>query len=84
MDYIWPEIFTDPDILYHPEAGEDERRGAALADTLMGWANCMAGSNPPETFGVVMVKLGEITGCLTSEDASQAAKEWLAERRATP
>ena len=75
-DYIWPDIFANPDMPYRLEDGKHERRGAALADALTGWANAMAGSRPPETFGAAMVRLHEITGCLTPEETMQAAKEW--------
>ncbi len=75
-DYIWPAIFVNPDMLYCLGEGERERRGAALADTLTGWANVMAGSRPPATFGAGMVRLNEITGCLTPDETMRAATEW--------
>ncbi len=75
-DYIWPDIFADPDMPYCLEEGEHERRGAALADALTGWANVMAGSRPPATFGTAMAKLNEITGCATPDETMRAAKIW--------
>ena len=75
-DYIWPDIFANPDKPYRLEEGDHERRGAALADALTAWANVKAGSRPPATFGAAMVRLNEITGCLTPDETMRAAEIW--------
>ena len=56
----WPEVFRNPGWQYFGDA--DERYRQALADGLIGLANCERGHKPPENFGKAMVKIGDIVG----------------------
>ena len=57
MEVIWSKVFTDENFVYR-----DNEKDLALADGLMGWANCMAGNKPPKEFGTGMVKIGKLLG----------------------
>lgn len=56
---IWPEVFIDPSSVTYTE------RSKAIADGLVGWANCRItpiGEDLPEMFGMGMVKIGDFLG----------------------
>ena len=52
----WPEIFT------HPELVKTMPPAALCADAICGWANCHAGSQPPENFGAVLLAIADRLG----------------------
>lgn len=61
----FPEIFTNKDFQY----GKSENdKNKACADGLDGWAICMKGNPPPETFGIGMAKIGTLLGIKPSAD----------------
>lgn len=69
--FTWPEIFMSEDI-----------RGLSdsqiCAEGLCGWAICMAGGPPPESFGRVMILIGDKLGIIaTPENLSKYAKEMI-------
>ena len=67
----WPEIFNNPDLIQT----RDPR--SLCADALCAWANCKAGSQPPESFGRVLVAVAVRIGMkegATSENISAHAK----------
>ena len=68
---IWPEILVDPTIDYHTDLDPDTRYKIALADQLMGWANCSF-ELPPEKFGFGMIELSKITKVATPEEVREA------------
>lgn len=55
MVTVWPEVFMTGKL-----TSQDER--SAIADGLVGWANCQMGSKPPEKFGEGMVAIGQLLG----------------------
>ena len=77
---IWDSVFLDPEKPFHPDLGQHTRLGVALATMLVGWATCMSGEKPPKNFGLGMLALREITGCVTMEEARKSTDVWLAER----
>lgn len=71
--YQWPTVFETKDIT-------GRSNGALCADGLMAWANCMAGAEPIESFGEVLVLIGEKLNIMpTAENLSAYSKQWLAE-----
>lgn len=80
MEWQWPKIFDNPEMDYHSDLSDSDRRGAALADQLAAWGLCHAAAPRPENFGEVMVRLSEISGATTPDQVSAAAKQWLASR----
>lgn len=52
MNMMWPEIFTTEDV-------SGKSKSELCADGLCAWGNCCAGSKPPESFGRVLVKIGQ-------------------------
>jgi len=80
-EYIWPEIFVDPDACERPAKNA---RKIAVADALHGWGLCSVGAEIPEAFGRGMVKLGEWAGkTLTPDNASRLADEILGKKTCT-
>jgi len=76
---MWPDVFTAPSFEY-PE-GHDSK-GAAIADGLVGWANCIISKDKiPDQFGKGMIKVGARVGISpTAENLSSAADKWIKER----
>lgn len=69
LQYCWPKVFTEPDFDYVKEEPNAERRQhLALADGLSGWGCCMAGETPPKSFGISMVKIGEVLNIIATPD----------------
>ena len=79
MTMIWPEVFTNKDFSY--KGTNDEVYASALADGLVGWANCSFEKPPAPTFGVGMVKIRGIIGANHPEEISKLSDEFLKERR---
>lgn len=80
-----PDTLTEDDFLkpiWHTMKDVDEAKSDAelIAIGLTMWANCMAGNEPPEYFGDMMVKIGqklEISPRL--DEFSRLADEFLTE-----
>lgn len=80
-EYIWPEIFVDPDACERPA---ERAREAAVAMALHGWGLCCAGAKMPKAFGRGMVKLGQWAGeTLTPDNVDRLADEILGEKTCT-
>jgi len=58
------EVFTNTEFNY--KKGEEL---LACADGLLGWAFCMSGNQPPETFGSGMVKISTFLGISANPDS---------------
>lgn len=67
MKLIFPEIFITGKL---PENWCNE---SLVADGLVGWANCMAGSTPPENFGVGMALIEHQLGTATPDGLEKLA-----------
>ena len=76
MDAIWPEVFTNPDYIYPDDLNERQRTGMALADGLSAWGLTMMKEKPPLDFGQAMLKVSDVTGAMTPDQFSAAAKKW--------
>jgi hypothetical protein len=75
--YFWPDVFISGIEVYeHSTAGKLK----AIADGLLGWANCMAGQEPPENFGKGMVCIFGATGTADCKKLSELADELLEKR----
>jgi hypothetical protein len=76
LQMTWPEIFERPELVATREPA------SLCADGLCAWANCMVGSEIPESFGDVLVAVGARLGmskAATAENLSEHAKAkgWL-------
>ena len=60
-EMLWPEVFTTEDISGMSDA-------ALCAAALCAWGNCHAGSEPPASFGRVLVKIGIKLGVSPTDD----------------
>ena len=75
MQFIWPEVFTNPDFRYAGKKAYEE----ALSDGLQGWALCYSGAEVPENFGKGMVKIGSAARCnATPEGLDKEYEKWKA------
>lgn len=71
-DLEFPEVFITGKL------PKDYRKHAAVAAGLVGWTNCMAGTHPPENFGIGMAAIGAFLNiCATPENLDILAKEIL-------
>ncbi len=78
----WPEVFLDKNYSYPKSMVGDDLLRRVISDGLIGWALCMLGNKPPESFGYGMVTIGGITKCkkgaIVSElEALAKEKGWL-------
>lgn len=60
------------------EAQSTNDRGALISMALTSWAHCMAGNEPPEYFGEMMVEIGRKLGIAnTPDNISKLADEFI-------
>ena len=75
----WPEVLTDPKFQYKKD--DPHVIPCAIADGLIGWANCYHNA-PPENFGWGMLKIAEVLGVVdpSLEVLMKLSEEWRAKR----
>ena len=81
----WPQVFSDPlDAPYRPESDEWWLKIHALRDMLDG-LHLAKKFEKPDSYGIVMAKLGAVAGCIPTHGAVQERFEelWL-QRHGTP
>jgi len=71
--WYWPEIFITGKADYQNMRQDTAR---AIADGLMGWANCSISTGLPENFGIGMTAIGEfLDHSVMPEELEKLAKE---------
>lgn len=70
-----------PDIFITGEYPEGWTKESLIADGLCGWGCCMAGSKPPEKFGVGMTLISKVVGTALPEGLSKLADEMILKKQ---
>lgn len=60
MEMIWPDIFIKEEF--------GGSHASLCSAGLCAWGNVMCGARPPENFGKVMVRIGEVLQCSPTGD----------------